>query len=268
MSIQAILQQLLQSGQGLANDVASSTGLGQQQPHQNAGRGKSLLPGGFTGGALTGGVLGLLLGNKKFRKMGGKVAAYGGMAAIGAVAYRAYQDWQNQPRNQPSQTHPQQPAPQIPRQAHAAANRVNAPACPAAAALPITPQAYAQLPAPEIENDSRNVLAAMITAAKADGHIGPQEQQLLDAEFKKLQGSEQDQQWIAGLLAGPADPAAIAKLATTAEQGAEIYLASLLITDADSFMERAYLDELARQLGLPPDLKQHLENTAQAHLAA
>ncbi|ALM82204.1 tellurite resistance TerB family protein [Bordetella sp. N] len=268
MSIQAILQQLLQSGQGLAKDVASSAGLGQQQPQQNAGQGKSLLPGGFTGGALTGGALGLLLGNKKFRKMGGKVAAYGGMAALGAVAYRAYQDWQNQPRNQSSQTPPRQAEPRVPQQAHAAAHQGFASAGAASVSLPVTPQAYAQLPAPEIENESRNVLAAMITAAKADGHIGPQEQQLLDAEFKKLQGSEKDQQWIAGQLAGPADPAAIAKLATTAEQGAEIYLASLLITDADSFMERAYLDELARQLGLPADLKQHLENTAQTHVAA
>jgi len=268
MSIQAILQQLLQSGQGLTNDVASSVGLGQQQPKQNAGQGKSAQLGGFTGGALTGGALGLLLGNKKFRKMGGKVAAYGGMAALGAVAFRAYQDWQNQSRNQSSQTHSQQPAPQMPQQAHAAANHVSASIRPAAVSPPVTPQAYAQLPAPEIENDSRNVLAAMIAAAKADGHIGPQEQQLLDAEFKKLRGSEQDHQWIAGQLAGPADPAVIAKLATTAEQGAEIYLASLLITDADSFMERAYLDELARQLGLPPDLKEHLENTAQTRPAA
>lgn len=245
MSIQAILQQLLQSGQGLAKDVASSAGLGQQQQQQNSGQGKSLL-GGFTGGALTGGALGLLLGNKKFRKMGGKVAAYGGMAALGAVAYRAYQDWQSKPVGQVAPAQPQ----------------------PYASPLPVTPQAYAQLPAPEIERHSRNVLAAMIAAAKADGHIGPQEQQLLDAEFQKLQGSPQDQQWIATQLAGPADPAAIARLAATPEQGAEIYLASLLITDADSFMERAYLDELARQLGLAPDLKLHLENTAQAHVAA
>jgi len=271
MSIQAILQQLLQSGQGLAQDVASSTGLGQQQQQQNTGQGKSLL-GGFTGGALTGGALGLLLGNKKFRKMGGKVAAYGGMAALGAVAYRAYQDWQSKPSGQATPAQPQPYGSHAPQPSHAAGNQTSAFAYPATtpapAPLPVTSQAYAQLPAPEIERHSRNVLAAMIAAAKADGHIGAEEQQLLDAEFQKLQGSPQDQQWIATQLAGPADPAAIARLAATPEQGAEIYLASLLITDADSFMERAYLDELARQLGLAPDLKLHLENTAQAHVAA
>lgn len=247
MSIQAILQQLLQSGQGLVNDVTS--GAGQQQAPQEQGKGSSKL-GGFAGGALTGGALGLLLGNKKFRKVGGKVATYGGIAALGALAYRVYQNSQSQRQTQQAQ----------PAQAPAAA--------PAAPAQPVTPQAFAQLPAPEIEQHSRNVLAAMIAAAKADGHIGPEEQQLLDVEFHKLQGSQQDQQWITRQLSGPADPAAIAKLAATPEQGAEIYLASLLVTDADSFMERAYLDELAHQLGLAPELKQQLEQAAQEQAAA
>ncbi len=242
MSIQAILQQLLQSGQGLINDATSAAG--QQQAPQ--GQGSSKL-GGFTGGALAGGALGLLLGNKKFRKVGGKVATYGGIAALGALAYRVYQNSQNQ-----RQTATAAPA-----------------ASPAATTpLPVTPQSFAQLPSPEIEQHSRNVLAAMIAAAKADGHVGPEEQQLLDVEFQKLQGSPQDQQWITRHLASPADPAAIAKLAATPEQGAEIYLASVLVTDADSFMERAYLDELARRLGLAPELKQQLEQAAQEQAAA
>ncbi|CFN79703.1 Protein of uncharacterised function (DUF533) [Bordetella pertussis] len=38
-----------------------------------------------------------------------------------------------------------------------------------------------------------------------------------------------------------------------------MYLASLLVADEQSFMERAYLDELARQLKLPAELKQQLE---------
>jgi len=38
-----------------------------------------------------------------------------------------------------------------------------------------------------------------------------------------------------------------------------MYLASLLVTDETSFMERAYLDELARQLRLPDGLKSALQ---------
>ena len=41
--------------------------------------------------------------------------------------------------------------------------------------------------------------------------------------------------------------------------GAEMYLASLIMVDEESYMERAYLDELARQLKLDPALKVQLE---------
>ncbi len=87
MSARQLLDQLLQSGQGLLSDTTSRV--------QNAtgGKGSSFLTG-LGGGALGAGALGLLLGSKKARKIGGKVAMYGGMAALGALAYRAYGDWQ------------------------------------------------------------------------------------------------------------------------------------------------------------------------------
>lgn len=40
---------------------------------------------------------------------------------------------------------------------------------------------------------------------------------------------------------------------------AEMYLASVMLVDEEHFMERAYLDELARQLRLEPSLKAELE---------
>jgi uncharacterized membrane protein YebE (DUF533 family) len=43
-----------------------------------------------------------------------------------------------------------------------------------------------------------------------------------------------------------------------------MYLASLLMADDTTFMERAYLDELARQLQLAPGLKAELESQARA----
>jgi uncharacterized membrane protein YebE (DUF533 family) len=54
----------------------------------------------------------------------------------------------------------------------------------------------------------------------------------------------------------------VARAATTPELAAEMYLASLLVVDETSFMERAYLDELARQLRLPAGLKAELETQA------
>ena len=57
----------------------------------------------------------------------------------------------------------------------------------------------------------------------------------------------------------PLDPAEVARAASTPEMAAEMYLASLLMVDQQHFMERAYLDELARQLQLAPALKLELE---------
>lgn len=233
MSLQNVLQQLLQSAQGLTQPNSTPNTGAQRQESKS-----SLSLGSFAGGALSGGALALLMGNKKFRKMGGKVATYGGVAALGAVAYRAYDEWKAKQAQPQASSQPQaQPVEQY------VAN-------------------IQQLPAPQLENQSRLLLAAMISAAKADGHINQQEQQLLDAEFGKLQASETDRAWLAAQLQSPADPAAVAALVTTPEEKAEVYLASLLVTEADIFMEKAYLDELARQLSLEPGLKEHLEQTA------
>lgn len=222
MSVQQLLQQVLQSGQGLAQSASSKI--------SSSGAGSNL--GGFGGGALAGGVLGLLLGNKKFRKMGGKVGAYGGAAAMGALALKAYQDWQSKQSAAAAQG---QPAPQ-----------------PAA-------QPTLSLPAPSIEQHSKVVLSAMIAAAKADGHIGAEERQLMDSEVSKLSSDPSDRAWFDAELAKPADPSQVAALATSPELAAEVYLASLLVIDEESFMERAYLDELARNLKLDPTLKTDLE---------
>ena len=53
-------------------------------------------------------------------------------------------------------------------------------------------------------------------------------------------------------------------MATTPELGAELYLASALMVDDESFMERAYLDELARNLKLEPGLKAELDSKLKA----
>lgn len=222
----------LGGGQGGLSSVLSGLGGGAAPGGSGKGGINGSLLTGLGGGALGAGALGLLLGSKKARKMGGKVAMYGGMAALGALAFRAYQDWQSR---QPGQ---------------------------AGAAAP-EPQTMDRLPAPQAEQHSRAVLAAMIAAAKADGHIGDSERALLEGELGKL-GEAQDRAWLEAELARPLDPAQVAANAQTPEMAAEMYLASLMVIDEDSFMERAYLDELARRLNLTPDLKATLEKQVQA----
>ena len=57
----------------------------------------------------------------------------------------------------------------------------------------------------------------------------------------------------------PLDPAEVARAASTPEMAAEMYIASVLMVDEEHFMERAYLEELARQFKLEPSLKAELE---------
>lgn len=228
MSAQSLLEQLLKSGGSMLDPLLKSGGAALGTPQQGGeGWGK------FAGGAVTGGALGLLLGSKRGRSFGGKALKYGSVAAIGAVAFKAYSDWQ---KNQAQQA---------------------TSAAPAAAYNP--PQTVNLLPAPEAESHSRAMLLAMIAAAKADGHLDAREQGLVEAELNRLEADPALRQWYANQLSQPLDPAAVAKAAGTPEIASEMYLVSLLVADDTSFMERAYLDELARQLQLPAGLKLELE---------
>ncbi len=217
MSAQSMIEQLLKSG-------LSSLG----------GGGK---PGGSDlGKYAAGGVLGLLLGSKRGRSMGGTVLKYGSVAAIGALAWRAYGEYQA-------------------RQAAAAGT------APAPAAAPPT---LASLPAPQIERHSRVLLKAMIAAAKSDGHFDDRERELVEAELQRQEADPAMRQWVESELRRPVEPADVAAGAGSPEVAAEIYLASLLVADVTTTMERAYLDELARQLKLPAALKADLETRAAA----
>src|SRR5690554_1490746 len=93
MNTQGLLNQLLSAGKGLLQNQMPG-----QAPQDSANQGSPLdgLLGGVGGGMLGGAAIGLLLGNRKARRMTGKVVTYGGLAALGVVAYKAYNNWQQQ----------------------------------------------------------------------------------------------------------------------------------------------------------------------------
>ena len=192
----------------------------------------------FGTGILAGGALGLLLGDKRVRKFGGKALTYGGAAALGALAFRAYSNWQQQKT--------------------------------ATGTAPIPPaQATQFLPAPEADHHSRAVLKALIAAAKSDGHIDARERGLIEEQLGRMAGDASLRSWIDAEVSRPLDPAEVASAANgSMEIATEMYLVSMLAVDAESFMERAYLDALATQLKLPADLKTQLETEAQQAAAA
>ena len=233
MNAQSILDQLLKSGMSLLDNKGRSAGDAMRSGSGQLGK-----------GIAAGGVLGLLLGTKRGRSLGGSALKYGSVAALGAVAFRAYSQWQSQQVKDQQAQHTHQVLP---------SGVTDSPL-----------RTVNLLPAPEVEIHSRAMLKALIAAAKSDGHLDGHERELIDSEMVRLQADAGERTWMEAELQRPLDPAEVARAATTPELAAEMYLASLLVVDDTSFMERAYLDELARQLKLPTGLQAELENQVRA----
>jgi uncharacterized membrane protein YebE (DUF533 family) len=233
MSAQSLLEQLLKSG--LSSVGGSAGSLGKVLGGQGSGSGQSHV-GKYAAGAAAGGALALLLGSKRGRRIGGSALKYGSVAALGALAFKVYQDWQ--------------------------ASNAAASAGAAARPAPAPARSFEALPAPQVEQHSQAMLGAMIAAAKSDGHMDDRERELVEAELHRLEADPSLRRWVDDQLRRPVDPAAVASTASTPEMAAEIYLASVLVVDETTVMERAYLDELARQLRLEPGLKSELERRA------
>lgn len=215
MNSKSLIDQLLKAGTGMMQGSGKTVG-GMQMKDMLVGAG---------GGAAATAALGMLLGNKRHKKMGSKVLTYGGLAALGVLAYKAYGNWQQQQGN--------------------IANNG-------------TPQTVDRLPEPLMEQHSQAILRALIGASKADGHIDAKERELIDGEIAKLTDDPNLQRWFDQEMNKPLDPVEIAGYATTPELAAEMFLASVLVVDEESFMERSYLQELSKQLRLDPALEQEL----------
>ena len=224
------LQDIL--GQFLGSDPSRGQNAASTAPAQSLG---SSIPGGLMGGAAAGGVVALLLGSKKARKFAGKAAGYGGAAVVGGLAFKALQNW----RQNPQQNQPQ--------------------AQPTAAGNP-------QWAAPPANADNRfamKLVTAMIAAAKADGHIDSAEQDRIFTAIEQMQLSPDLKALVLDLLRQPVSVQDVAHGLEGLEQKAEVFSASCLAIDEDDPRERAYLDQLALALNLPAGLADQIRVQAQ-----
>ena len=243
MNPQNILQQFLGSS---AAQSASATLQSAQGRLANSGTA------GVVGGLAAGGLLGVLLGNKKARKKVGKLAGgvvgYGGAAALGALAFQAYQNWQSGKSIQaPVSVSPD---------AGASGNGPTLPP-PAPAGSKFDPAAA---PAADGRSFELALVLAMIGAANADGHIDADEQKLIFERVSATELEAAEKGFVFDALAKPPSLQEVADFADGPEQGAEIYLASRLAIDPDHPMEHAYMEALAARLSLPAELVAHLES--------
>ena len=204
------------------------------------------------GGGLAAGLAASMLMGGSGRKMLGKAAKYGAVAAVGGLAYHA---WQKSRQNtaQPGAAAPASPQGSVP------AIDADYEAAPANSGF---------LPAPADTNAqdalARTLLRAMIAAAKADGKIDAAEKERIFARLNTLDLSSEDKAFVFDELAAPLDLNAVIAGASSPEIAAEIYAASLVAIESETPAEKAYLNMLAIRLELDPGLVTEIHNMAGA----
>ena len=172
---------------------------------------------------------GMLLGGGNPGRLLGNAVKIGAVAAVGGLAYKA---WQNHQNNQMGTAAPQD------------------------AFIPPVADEQAQ------EQLGKTLVRAMIAAAKADGKIDGDEKEAIFTKLETMSLSAEEKAWVFDELSSPLDINAVVARADTPEHASEIYAASLVAISADTASERAYLDALATKLKLDPGLVAEIHKVA------
>ncbi|MEM8629789.1 MAG: tellurite resistance TerB family protein [Pseudomonadota bacterium] len=218
LNFQTLLDDLLAGGRTLAERGEDLAAQRLDVGDDEASR--SNMRKGMLGGALGAGVMALMLGSKAGRRMGGTAAAVGGIAALGKMAYDKWQ-----------------------------AHQVSAGS---SGLMPID-----RAEGTEGSDRARRLIVAMITAAKADGHMSQGEMEAIQNQLAPL-GSDVSQ-FLMTELSKPVDAGAVAAGVSDPQEKAELYAVSAMVCGAQDPAERAYLDTLGSALGLDQALMANIE---------
>jgi uncharacterized membrane protein YebE (DUF533 family) len=176
--------------------------------------------GSFAGG-LAGGMAGNMLSSKSGRKIGKKALKMGGIAAVGALAYAAYQRYGSGAAAGGQPIVSQSNDPEI------------VPAPEGSAFLPAKEDSAGQ------EALGLTLVRSMIAAARSDGRLDAQESQAIFQRIETLGLDPESQSLLVAEMGRPVDMDAIVNSATSTEVAAEIYIASLLAIDVDTAAEQS-----------------------------
>lgn len=243
MNASKILQQLMQQAGGSQKNGSSSgvdvkgmlSGLSKQLGGASS-QGSSSSGGFDVKSLLGGGAMGMLVGSKRGRSMGGKALKYGAIAGVGMLAWKAWQSSQASKNDNTQKT----------------------------AAQDASDGERVEVLSGEIqERRSLELLQAMIMAARADGHIDEQEQALITEQIDALGADQEMHNWVERQLKAPLDAQVLAREADSPQAAREMYLISVAVTDDQNPMERAWLDQLASALNLPKEMTAELERQAE-----
>jgi uncharacterized membrane protein YebE (DUF533 family) len=223
MNWKNLLDQVLDAGKEMAEKGQTIAEDKLNIPAEGDTRDASL--DGMKKGAMAAGALALLLGTKTGRKVTGSAIKLGSLAAVGGLAYKAYQNWQEN-------------------------NAVEA------------NQSQVALPATDIQQEDANslvLLKAMLAAANADGHIDETE---LATIRERLQAFDLDAN-LADLTGQTLTAQQVAELSDSVDLSAQIYLVSNLVLSRDSIQDEVYRQELIQALNLADSLVEVLDKAGE-----
>jgi uncharacterized membrane protein YebE (DUF533 family) len=195
-------------------------------------------------GAALGGLGALILGTGAGRSLAGSAAKLGGLALIGGLAYKAYQNYQ------------QGLSPMT------GAGKAAGPQ-----ALLAAPDGSGFEPEVATHDHATVLIRAMIAAAAADGRIDAAEQQKILGSLGQGGLDDSARKFLTAELNNPATVDALAEASTSPEEAAQIYTAARVAIDVDSDEEHEFLTALAAKLGIDDELAAHIDATARAAAA-
>lgn len=178
---------------------------------------------GGLGSLLGAGALGALLGNVA----GGSLLKNAALLGAGAVALNFYKKWAQGQESEPQQ------------QAAVSAN------------------------VPQLDQGTMNLIArSMIYAARSDGTIDAEERGVMNSILTNMAPGLNMQPVLRQMESEQVDPSKIAQAVKSPEQAEDIFRLSCSVINPDQFMEKAYLDALAKALNINDGEKNQIEREA------
>ena len=185
------------------------------------------------GPAALGGLAGALMGNSKSNGAAQKALLLSGGAALGMFAWDRYK-----------------------KQIEEALMTKAGQSSPAAAQS-------SSLPVSQPDERARRLIQAMIFAARSDGNMDDNERQAIEQKVGSLSLGAATEQVVQEAMQAPVDPETIAKEVGNADEALETYIVSRSVIHEDQFMERNYLQALAKALNIPDNVQQGIESDIQ-----
>ncbi len=110
---------------------------------------------------------------------------------------------------------------------------------------------------PDQEKQAELILKAMISAAKADGHIDAKEQQKITEHIGDI--TQEEVEFVRNEMQSPLDLQGLVNSVPTGMEQ-QIYMMSLLAIDLDSKVEAEYMDKLGKGLKISSQVANNIHN--------